>query len=80
MQSKINIAKVGEGHQTLIYDTQNKEEVDKITSELTKKTNNFMIYGKLENEAVAISPNQIREFVLDEKFTEKAVVQILGGG
>ena len=83
MQSKINIAAIGEGHQTLVYETENQEQVNDIVETLTQKySDNFIIYGKElgTNEAVQIQKKQIREFVLSDKYSEKAVLQAMGGG
>lgn len=83
MRSKINIAVKGEGHQALVYETENQEQVNDVVQTLTQKySDKFIIFGQElgTTEAVQIQKKQIRDFVMSDKYSEKAVLQPHGGG
>jgi len=82
MQTIINIASVKDGHQQLVIETTNPQQVQEAVEKLEKKVKSgHFVCGKDKNgESIHIQKAQFKEFIKSDQYEEKAVLNALGGG
>jgi hypothetical protein len=82
MQTIINIASVKDGHQQLVVETTDPQQVQEAVEKLEQKVkSNYFVCGKDKNgESIYIQKAQFKEFVESDQYKEKAVLNALGGG
>ena len=82
MQTIINIASVKDGHQQLVIETTNTQQVEEAIEKLEKKvkTGHFVCGKEKNGESVHIPRTQFKEFIKSDQYEEKAVLNALGGG
>jgi hypothetical protein len=82
MQTIINIASIKDGHQQLVIETTDAQQVEEAVEKLEKKAKSgHFVCGKDKNgEQTYIPKAQFKEFIKSDQYEEKAVLNALGGG
>jgi chitinase len=82
MQTIINIASIKDGHQQLVIETTNAQQVEEAVEKLEKKvkSGHFVCGKDKTGQDINIPRAQFKEFIKSDQYEEKAVLNALGGG